>query len=162
MPLEQLAQQRAHDRQIDHWVAKNGAIIEEAQILCAHNLLIATRSLSQQDLGSAAAGASRAVGTLLVKARKQSRPYATLKNAAYAWRHLVFYIDRIDSASREAGVLDARDIVAAACGQGLEAGVDGLFAPLLAAVRGEASDSPSYVYGWAGECHPLGVFAGRS
>ncbi|WP_291380168.1 hypothetical protein [Demequina sp.] len=160
--LAELAQRRAQSRRVDQWVAKNGAVIEEAQILCAHNLIVATRSFSEEDFVAAAAGASRVIANLLAKARKQRRPYATLKNASYAWRHFVFYVDRIDQAKREAAVIDARGIVATACGPGFEADVDRLFAPLLAAARGEPLSAPSYVYGWAGEHHPLGVFVGRS
>lgn len=160
--LDELSLQRAQLRSIDSWVAQNGAVIEEAQILCVHNLLAVTRSFSQEDFIAAASGAGRVVATLLVKACKQHRPYASLKNAAYAWRHLVFYTDRIDEANREAVVLDARGVVGAACGPAVDVDVEALFAPLLAAVRVEAADSPSYVYGWAGESHPLGALIGRS
>lgn len=90
----QLCRQRA-GAQEDHWsVARNGTVIEQAQILTTHNLaalvLLGCRPAhSWQDLAR-----ESIVGTarLLRVAATQDRPLPTVKNAAFAWRQAVFHL----------------------------------------------------------------------
>lgn len=75
-------------------VATNGTVIEQAQILTTHNLAVLVHAgvepeRSWTDLAeSALAG----VASRLELAPRQERPLATVKDAAYAWRQMLFFL----------------------------------------------------------------------
>jgi hypothetical protein len=87
----------------DQWsVARNGTIIEQAQILTTHNLaaLVAeldlARALDLPDL------ARRTFKWICRRQRLQSSDWRaqlqTMKNTAYAWRQMIFYLSLVESA----------------------------------------------------------------
>ncbi|MGW3008664.1 hypothetical protein ACWC9R_07460 [Streptomyces sp. NPDC001219] len=77
------------------WVAANGQVIEQAQILTTHNLATLVRQVGiapepgWQDL---AGRCFRTVCRLTAQVHHHPRPLATIKDAAYAWRQLVFFL----------------------------------------------------------------------
>ncbi|MFE0104558.1 hypothetical protein [Streptomyces sp. NPDC059009] len=100
----------------DLWsVAAGGKVIEQAQILTTHNLatLVARVGIAPQpgweDL------ARRCFGTvcrLTARVHHNPRPLATIKDAAYAWRQLLFHLSLCD-ADAQARVLTWLDEEAA-------------------------------------------------
>ncbi|MFD8542292.1 hypothetical protein [Streptomyces sp. NPDC059649] len=76
-------------------VAENGAVIEQAQILTTHNLatLVGRVGIAPEP-GPAdlARRCFRTVCRLTAQVQHHPRPLATIKDAAYAWRHLVFHL----------------------------------------------------------------------
>jgi hypothetical protein len=80
------------------WVARNGTIIEQAQVLTTHNLAVLFQALG---LGETLRPrltelASRCLAWICVRLQ-QPAPYFhnrlhAVKNAAYAWRQMIFYL----------------------------------------------------------------------
>lgn len=90
----QLCRTRADARGTRSWssVAANGAIIEQAQILTTHNL--ATITALGIDLPSADL-AERCMDTVLrlaARIHRSPRPLGAVKNTAYAWRQMLFFL----------------------------------------------------------------------
>ncbi|MCA2217155.1 hypothetical protein [Jidongwangia harbinensis] len=82
-------------------VAANGTVIEQAQIITTHNLAtlvarVAVRPSS--DWSTTADRAFAVAGTLAGRLRGNPRPLGTIKDIAYAWRHLVFYLSLCEPA----------------------------------------------------------------
>jgi hypothetical protein len=80
------------------WVAKNGAILEQSQILTTHNLagLVAGLGLAGRVQGLAPSLARRAL-KFAVRRQAQCPPdfkarLQAVKNAAYAWRQAIFWL----------------------------------------------------------------------
>ncbi|MFE1171444.1 hypothetical protein [Streptomyces sp. NPDC058773] len=75
--------------------AANGQVIEQAQILTTHNLATLVRQVGispepgWQDL---AVRCFRTVCRLTAQVHHHPRPLATIKDAAYAWRQMIFYL----------------------------------------------------------------------
>jgi hypothetical protein len=88
----------------DTWsVAANGAVIEQAQILTTHNLATLVHRVGVRPAGGWQQPARRAFHTATVLAARldrHPRPLATIKNIAYAWRHLVFFLSVTDADPR--------------------------------------------------------------
>ncbi|MGH4033500.1 hypothetical protein ACQB60_31720 [Actinomycetota bacterium Odt1-20B] len=85
----------------DLWsVAANGKVIEQAQILTTHNLatLVARVGISPQpgweDL---ARRCFATVCRLTARVHHNPRPLATIKDAAYAWRQMLFHLSLCDT-----------------------------------------------------------------
>ncbi|MBM2618537.1 hypothetical protein JIG36_23555 [Actinoplanes sp. LDG1-06] len=110
-------------------VAANGMVIEQAQILTTHNLatLVARVGVRPESGWPVLADRAFATATTLAgRLRGNPRPLGTVKDIAYAWRQLVFFLSLSDEAevrarfanwSRE---LDSRpDPVRAAIGPAL-------------------------------------------
>ncbi|HEX5594580.1 MAG TPA: hypothetical protein VFX61_00950 [Micromonosporaceae bacterium] len=92
--FDQLCRDRAGVRRKRSWfnVAANGIIIEQAQILTTHNL--ATIAELGVDLPSADL-AKRCMDTVLrltARIHHNPRPLGTVKNTAYAWRQMLFFL----------------------------------------------------------------------
>lgn len=86
-------------------VAANGTVIEQAQILTTHNLAVLAGPVGVVPAGgweTAALGAYGTVRRLVALAERQPWPLATVKNAAFAWRQLVFHLSLCSSQEREA------------------------------------------------------------
>lgn len=89
---------RAGGGEARSFVARNGKIIEQAQILTTHNLgvLFAALPLREQLAGDLRTIAERcyqwAVRRLRLPTRSWHHFLVNLKNAAYAWRQMVFYL----------------------------------------------------------------------
>jgi hypothetical protein len=80
------------------WVARNGAIIEQAQILTTHNLAVLFNALDLRETLRPRLGelASRCLMWIIAELQqpaldRRSRLHA-VKNGAYAWRQMVFFL----------------------------------------------------------------------
>ncbi|MFI5528489.1 hypothetical protein ACIA8O_07975 [Kitasatospora sp. NPDC051853] len=86
-------------------VAANGTVIEQAQILTTHNLATLAGPLSvtpDEDWDVLAWRAYDTARQLVALAERQPRPLATVKNAAFAWRQLVFHLSLCTPQARDA------------------------------------------------------------
>jgi hypothetical protein len=97
--FDTLCQQRARDMgggSARAWsVAANGTVIEQAQILTTHNLATLVDALDVTPPDGWAALAQRVFATVLRLAGRldrNPRPLSTIKDMAYAWRHMIFYL----------------------------------------------------------------------
>ncbi|MFC6870558.1 hypothetical protein [Haloechinothrix salitolerans] len=119
------------DDQAD-FVARNGAILEQSQILTTHNLAVLINALDLQNrLGQLAP--ELADRTLAWVVRRQTQPvhnqHAALqmiKNVAYAWRNAIFYLSLCDAEAQVAAVEALRNRVAGAGLHRFEPAVHGL------------------------------------
>lgn len=78
-------------------VAANGMVIEQAQILTTHNLAalagpIGLRHHFERKSDTLAARSLDRVLELIAKTSGNPRPLGTVKDAAYAWRQMIFYL----------------------------------------------------------------------
>ncbi|WP_328940819.1 hypothetical protein OG259_03470 [Streptomyces sp. NBC_00250] len=115
-----LCQERAGARDL-YSVAENGTVIEQAQILTTHNLATLVHRVGITPATGWADLARRCFVTvcrLTGRAHHEQRPLGTVKDAAYAWRHMLFHLSL--------------------CDEGEAAGV-------LAWTRGEAAGHPAHV-----------------
>ena len=75
-------------------MAANGTVIEQAQILTTHNLATIARVLEIRPDGWAGLARRSLEGALRLVAQVEhnARPLRTVKNTAYAWRQMLFYL----------------------------------------------------------------------
>lgn len=76
-------------------IAANGMVIEQAQILTTHNLAALVHPIGADPAGGWAGLARRAYITLcrlLTRVHGNPRPLSTIKDAAYAWRQILFFL----------------------------------------------------------------------
>ncbi|MFE5596780.1 hypothetical protein [Streptomyces sp. NPDC056549] len=88
-------------------VAANGTVIEQAQILTTHNLASLVHRVGIVPASGWAEPARRCFVTvcrLTARVHHEPRPLATIKDAAYAWRQMLFHLSMCDDAAA-AGVL---------------------------------------------------------
>ncbi|MCX5230605.1 hypothetical protein [Streptomyces sp. NBC_00233] len=88
-------------------VAENGTVIEQAQILTTHNLATLVHRIGIAPATGWADLARRCFVTvcrLTGRAHHEQRPLGTVKDAAYAWRQMLFHLSLCDAGER-AGVL---------------------------------------------------------
>ncbi|MGF1428398.1 hypothetical protein [Kitasatospora sp. LaBMicrA B282] len=99
----ELCRQRA-DVTGQRWsVAANGKVIEQAQILTTHNLATLVARVGIAPASGWDDLARRSFGTVcqaVARIRHNPRPLSTIKDAAYAWRHLVFQLSLCDPATQ--------------------------------------------------------------
>lgn len=84
--------------------AANGTVIEQAQILTTHNLAtLAARARIAPPPGWArpARDCFGTVCRLLARVEGNPRPMSTIKDAAYAWRQMLFHLSLCEAAERE-------------------------------------------------------------
>ena len=77
------------------WVAANGKVIEQSQILTTHNLATLVHRVGIAPEPGWADLALRCFGTvcrLTARVHRNPWPYPTIKDTAYAWRQLVFHL----------------------------------------------------------------------
>ncbi|MGW1998120.1 hypothetical protein [Embleya sp. NPDC001921] len=77
------------------WVAANGKVIEQAQILTTHNLAALVHPVGvepAQGWAEPARGAYRTVCRLVQQIAGNPRSLGTVKDAAYAWRQALFFL----------------------------------------------------------------------
>jgi hypothetical protein len=110
--FDQLCQQRAHDLAGGpgggSWVAANGTVIEQAQILTTHNLATLAGALQIEPPGGWAVLAQRTFTTVVRLAGRldrNPRPLPMIKDMAYGWRHMIFYLS-VPGAGDPHGVID--------------------------------------------------------
>ncbi|MFK4107141.1 hypothetical protein [Streptomyces sp. NPDC002176] len=90
-----LCAERAGTASRSRSVAANGTVIEQAQILTAHNLATLVHRVGITPRPGWADLASRCFVTvcrLTARVHHNPRPLGTIKDAAYAWRQLVFHL----------------------------------------------------------------------
>jgi len=117
------------------YVAANGTILEQAQILTTHNLapLVDALNLRGQIAVAAPDLANRAfawlTGRLEIHADNHHSRLQAVKNAAYAWRQAIYFLSLCDDDAQAEALARLRDRLQAA-GEDLEArfgpAVDGL------------------------------------
>lgn len=76
-------------------VAANGMVIEQAQILTTHNLATLVHTLDVTPPDGWSTLARRTFTTVLRltgRLDRNPRPLSTIKDIAYAWRHMIFYL----------------------------------------------------------------------
>ncbi|GLZ02968.1 hypothetical protein Acsp03_04350 [Actinomadura sp. NBRC 104412] len=77
------------------WVARNGMVIEQSQILTTHNLAALVHPVGVDPSPGWPDLARRAFATACVlvgRLHNNPRPLSTVKDAAYAWRQMVFFL----------------------------------------------------------------------
>lgn len=117
------------------YVAANGTILEQAQILTTHNLapLVDALNLREQIAAAAPELADRAfawlMGRLGIHTGNRHVRLQAVKNAAYAWRQAVYFLSLCDHRAQTEALAQLRGHLQAA-GEDLQAGfgpaVDGL------------------------------------
>ena len=119
------------------WVAKNGAILEQSQILTTHNLagLIAGLGLAGR-VGWLAPSLARRALKFAVRRQAQCPPdfkarLQAVKNAAYAWRQAIFFLSLCDVEAQWRALDELTAEVAAAADRGWAE----RFAPAVAGLR---------------------------
>ncbi len=110
---------RAREAQNDSrvsFVAKNGTVLEQSQILTTHNLAVLTDALGlQKELAQLAPDlADRAFAWVI---RRQAQPTPNwiaalrmVKNTAYAWRQGIFFLSFCDTVTQQAAVTRLREM----------------------------------------------------
>jgi hypothetical protein len=142
-------------------VAANGKVIEQAQILTTHNLATIA-DIVKIDPGSGWAELARrslaVVFQLTARIQHNPRPLSTIKDAAYAWRHMLFYLSLAAPSEQATLVARASDQLAAQSPHvraRLTAAVEGL-AQVAAGGRFDAEGNAGEarrLLGWATERH---------
>lgn len=101
-----LCHERAGARD-SYGVAENGTVIEQAQILTTHNLATLVHRVGiapERGWADLARRCFVTVCRLTARAQYERRPLGTVKDAAYAWRQMLFHLSLCD-AGEAAGVL---------------------------------------------------------
>lgn len=97
--FDELCQRRSGAPRGGGSVAANGMVIEQAQILTTHNLATLVGTLGVAPPAGWPTLARRSLRTacrLLTQVQHNPRPLAMIKDAAYAWRHTVFFLALAD------------------------------------------------------------------
>lgn len=141
-------------------VAQNGKIIEQAQVVTTHNLaslfesLPLTEQLGPDGLTELAKDSFKWVCKRQQLPLKEWRTRLTnMKNCAYAWRQMVFFVSMLDAAKQQQFFEWAGHHLRAQ-GQELGARLSPALLRLRAVSRGEVPEGPVF-YGWATGKHWL-------
>ncbi|WP_433604955.1 hypothetical protein [Prescottella agglutinans] len=108
LDFTELCKQRATEAGTNgSYVARNGAVLEQSQILTTHNLaaLIDTLQLDRRLRDIAPEAAQRTFEWTLQRLSQPAHGHAALiqvKNAAYAWRQAIFLLSYCDMATQRA------------------------------------------------------------
>jgi hypothetical protein len=92
------------------YVAKNGAVIEQSQILTTHNLAVLVDALGLEGpLRERAPELAERVFDWVIRRQSQRAPsriaaLQTIKNVAYAWRQAIFLLSYCDQTTQHAAV----------------------------------------------------------
>jgi hypothetical protein len=145
--------------------AKNGMIIEQQQILTTQNLAALYSGLElNESLGIHSVAMAKQCFAWICR-RLQMKPHSwheeliTLKNAAYAWRQMVFYL-AVSSKENLTQFLDWAEEHFGKQGTEFKARFQPAFSGLLLAATGTNPDSQNArcFLGWSKEKHWLSVF----
>ncbi|GIH80922.1 transcriptional regulator [Planobispora longispora] len=145
-------------------VAANGMVIEQAQILTTHNLATLVHRVGVRPAAGWRALADRAftvAARLTSQLEHNPRPLSTIKDVAYAWRHMVFFMSLPGAGDPRgtAGLLSARlseqppgvrDRLAPALAGLVHVAAGGSFAP-----GGTADGGGRRLLGWSAGAHWL-------
>lgn len=131
-----LCAERAREAQVSggsgSFVAANGTVIEQSQILTTHNLAVLVDGLGLTDrLREAAPELTARVFEWLVRRLTQPAPsrhaaLITVKNVAYAWRQAIFFASLLDPGAQRDAVNRLRSLVDDAGLTGFRPAVAGL------------------------------------
>lgn len=145
-------------------IARNGAILEQCQILTSYNLAVLVRALDlQPELSARGAGlASQALRWLLDRQSKLPADYLprlrTTKNTAYAWRQALFYLSFASVDEQQAVVTTFSEQLAQASDE-TQTRLEPAIAGLRMVLSGRRFDHKGF--GEAGERRFLGWSCGR-
>lgn len=142
-------------------VSSNGMVIEQAQVLTTQNLAVLFEALDlTRTLGPQLPELARRCFVSVCQLLLREAPYYAhrlrhVKNAAYAWRHLVFFLSLTPKAEQEGFARWAQQHLAAQ-----PRGIAVAFAPaltrLLAAIQEQGAPLPGRVFlGWSVDTHWL-------
>ncbi|WP_158588323.1 hypothetical protein [Galactobacter valiniphilus] len=134
--------------------AANGAVIEQAQVLSTHHLLplLELGALEGMDFAGIARRALSTARAALRLALEQDRPLGRIKDAAYAWRNMVFFLAQLSDREAHAWVRLAAE---AEGGRPEERVLAGLLRELdLVAQGGVGAQGVRAFYGWSTVPHP--------
>ncbi|MFP2959236.1 hypothetical protein ACLEPN_15685 [Myxococcus sp. 1LA] len=155
-----LARARAEGHQ-NEGVSGNGMIIEQAQILTTHNLAILFEALNlTRTLGPRLPDMARrcfvsVCHLVLLDAPRYQHRLRNVKNAAYAWRQMVFFLSRLPRSEQEEFGQWAQQHLDAQPNQ-LASTFAPAFTRLLAVIQGQVPPLPGRVFlGWAVDGHWL-------
>ncbi|MFF0273336.1 hypothetical protein [Streptomyces sp. NPDC004330] len=112
---------------------ENGTVIEQAQILTTHNLATLVHRVGIAPAAGWPALARHClvtVGRLTERAQREPRPLGTVKDAAYAWRQMLFHLSLCEAAAASDTIAWAEEASAR-----LPAPVAARLAPALAGLR---------------------------
>ena len=145
--------------------AKNGMIIEQQQILTTQNLAVLYSGLELNELLEIHSVAMAKQCFTWICRRLQMKPHSwheeliTLKNSAYAWRQMVFYL-AVSSKENLAQFLEWAEEHFGKQGTQFKVRFQPAFFGLLLAAKGTSSDSRNArcFLGWSKEKHWLSVF----
>ncbi|MFB7948961.1 hypothetical protein ACFC6L_29060, partial [Kitasatospora phosalacinea] len=93
--FSELCRRRAGSPALRGSVAANGTVIEQAQVLTTHNLAVLAGPVGVVPAcgwPAAALGAFTTARRLVALAEQLPRPLPAVKNAAFAWRQMVFHL----------------------------------------------------------------------
>ncbi|MEA5362865.1 hypothetical protein VA596_25245 [Amycolatopsis sp., V23-08] len=121
------------------WVAENGTVLEQSQILTTQNLAVLVETLGLharlRELAPELAGEAFAWVIRRLSQRTDNRhaAFQTVKNAAYAWRQAVFFLSFCDVPAQRAAVDRLGEQVA-------RAGLEDRFGPAVAGLAQVVAD----------------------
>ncbi|MEV6113493.1 hypothetical protein AB0L59_13505 [Streptomyces sp. NPDC052109] len=135
------------------WVAGNGTVIEQAQILTTHNLATLVHRVGiEPGVGwdELALRCFDSVCLLTGRVHHNPRPLGTIKDVAYAWRQMVFHLSLCD-ATEQRRVLDRLTEEAARRPWHVAARLDPALTGLHQAVAGTPADAGTgrRLLGWS-------------
>lgn len=112
------------------WVAGNGTVLEQSQILTTHNLVTLIEALGLgEEIRQLAPDLADRILDWVVRRQTQPGPHRhaalqMVKNTAYAWRQALFFLGRCDEETQRAAVARLRQRVT-------DAGIQDRFAPAV-------------------------------
>ncbi|MFG2647717.1 hypothetical protein [Streptomyces sp. NPDC048436] len=136
-------------------VAVDGMVIEQSQILTTHNLAVLVRHADiAPDWPDLARRAFTAVCRLSARVHNNPRPLSTVKDAAYAWRQMLFHLSCCTPAE-QAAVLASLDQEVARHPTHVAARLDPALVGLHQVAAGGAADTGAgrRLLGWSTEGH---------
>jgi hypothetical protein len=145
----------AHNREHASFVAANGAVLEQSQILTTHNLAVLVDALDLGDrLRALAPDLAERAFAWTVRRLATPTPYhhaelQRVKNAAYAWRQALFFLSLCPEAEQRCAVARmAGEVAAAGLAGRFGPAVDGL-GHVLDGVRFSAEGPGRRFLGWS-------------
>ncbi|WP_211588737.1 hypothetical protein [Allorhizocola rhizosphaerae] len=109
--FDALCHDRASNPTSRYSVAANGMVIEQAQILTTHNLATLVAKADVTPAKGWDSLAQQCLNRIVELARQldhNPRPLRTVKDLAYAWRHMLFYLSQTAPAIQRRFVTDAQ------------------------------------------------------
>jgi hypothetical protein len=162
--FDNLCKRRAGADEDGYSVARNGTVIEQAQILTTHNLAaiwgpLGAGYLLQDKVEDLARAAFEGACRSIAKVHNNTRTLGKVKDAAYAWRQMVFFASKMDAQGQRkfvAGLQRALETQPAPVIKGMTPVVAGLAAVIdgdAFNVNGLTENGGRRLTGWATNGH---------